>query len=173
MIDYFKTRWEEDRQKESEDTTAETDIEDVLEVNTGTVKVMGDNEISGMNTSEKHNEVMNLIRSESIKVCVVLETRLKIKKLQNSCDRVFQGWDWISNMHECSKGCRIVVGWDNDDTSVQVLHKTNQSIFCVVSADKYKFKIFFTFVYVANEGLERRRLWEELIKENSYVSGRP
>ncbi|GJW18075.1 RNA-directed DNA polymerase, eukaryota, reverse transcriptase zinc-binding domain protein, partial [Tanacetum coccineum] len=103
-------KWEEDRQKESEDTTAETDIEDVLEVNTGTAKVIGDNEISG---------------------------------------------------------------WDNDDTSVQVLHKTNQSIFCVVSADKYKFKSFFTFVYAANEGLERRRLWEELIKENSYVSGRP
>ncbi|GJS37025.1 RNA-directed DNA polymerase, eukaryota, reverse transcriptase zinc-binding domain protein [Tanacetum coccineum] len=105
MIDYFKTRWEEDRQKESEDTTAETYIEDVLEVNTGTAKVMGDNEISG---------------------------------------------------------------WDNDDTSVQVLYKTNQSIFCVVSADKYKFKSFYTFVYAANEGLERRRLWEELIKENNF-----
>nr|GEV03542.1 RNA-directed DNA polymerase, eukaryota, reverse transcriptase zinc-binding domain protein [Tanacetum cinerariifolium] len=33
--------------------------------------------IRGMNTSEKHNEVMNLIRSESIKVCAILETRLR------------------------------------------------------------------------------------------------
>ncbi|GJU67029.1 RNA-directed DNA polymerase, eukaryota, reverse transcriptase zinc-binding domain protein [Tanacetum coccineum] len=73
-------------------------------------------------------------------------------------------------MQECSKGCRIVVGWDADETNVQVLHKT---IFCVVSAAKYSFKSFYTFVYAANEGFERKSLWKELIKEHRYVNGKP
>nr|GFA09996.1 hypothetical protein [Tanacetum cinerariifolium] len=99
MIKYFKDKWEIDRIKESG-----VDIEeDVLEVNNGTTNVMRDKDIS--------------------------ETRLKSKKLVKACDRVFQRWSWVSNMQDCIKGCRIVIGWDDDETSVQVIHKTSQSIF--------------------------------------------
>ncbi|GJZ14078.1 RNA-directed DNA polymerase, eukaryota, reverse transcriptase zinc-binding domain protein, partial [Tanacetum coccineum] len=154
MINYFKDIWEENKSMDSNSGNGENDMEDVLEINNGTTKVMADNVIDG------------------IKVCSVLETRLKSKKLQKSCDRVFQGWNWVSNMQECNKGCRIVVGWDSD-TSIQVLHKTSQSIFCVVNAGNYKFKSFYTFVYAANERSERKSLWEELVREKGYVNGKP
>ena len=37
--------------------------------------------IRGLNTFEKQKEVKNLMVSENLKVCVILETRLKSKKL--------------------------------------------------------------------------------------------
>ncbi|GJW90404.1 RNA-directed DNA polymerase, eukaryota, reverse transcriptase zinc-binding domain protein [Tanacetum coccineum] len=126
-----------------------------------------------MNTFEKQNEVMNLIRSEKLNVCAILETRLKSKKLAKACDRVFQRWNWVSNMQQCTKGCRIAIGWDENETSIQIIHQTSQAMFCVINAKKYKFKSFYTFVYAANEGTERRLLWEELINEKRYVNGNP
>ncbi|GJS22552.1 RNA-directed DNA polymerase, eukaryota, reverse transcriptase zinc-binding domain protein [Tanacetum coccineum] len=129
--------------------------------------------IRGMNTSENHNEVMNLVKSENLKVCAILETRLKGKKLRKACDRIFQKWNWESNMQKCSKECRIVLGWDFDSTSVQILHQTSQSIFCVMSSKSYNIKCFYTFVYAANDGLERIDLWEELIRDCRYVNGKP
>lgn len=37
----------------------------------------------------------------------------------------------------------------------------------------YKFKCFYTFIYVANEGIERRDLWKSLEKDRRYVNGNP
>ncbi|PWA85577.1 hypothetical protein CTI12_AA064980 [Artemisia annua] len=99
-------------------------------------------------------------------VCAVLETRLKSKNLQAICDRVYQSWEWLSNMEKCNKGCRIVIGWDQQEVNVQLINRTSQSIFCVISVDQVKFKCFYTFVYAANDGIDRRELWNEL-KQNS------
>ncbi|PWA37105.1 RNA-directed DNA polymerase, eukaryota, Reverse transcriptase zinc-binding domain protein [Artemisia annua] len=90
-----------------------------------------------------------------------------------NCEKVFQGWSWISNMQECIKGCRIVIGWDNNETQIQILHKTSQSIFCVISSSEYKVQCFYSFVYAANEGAERRKLWNELVQNSKYVNGKP
>ena len=102
--------------------------------------------IRGLNTVEKQIEVKNLISREKLKVCAILETRLRSKKLQNTCDKVFQGWEWTSNMMCCTKGCRIALGWDDNEVSIQVLNKSSQSIFYVISADQYNIKCFYTFV---------------------------
>nr|GEV78196.1 hypothetical protein [Tanacetum cinerariifolium] len=48
MIDYFKERWEEDRLKERNAENEDIKIEDVLEINNGTSKVIGDNEVNGI-----------------------------------------------------------------------------------------------------------------------------
>ncbi|GKB90626.1 RNA-directed DNA polymerase, eukaryota, reverse transcriptase zinc-binding domain protein [Tanacetum coccineum] len=118
MIEYFKAKWDEDRLKESNDGNDTGEIEDILEPNEGTAKVMRDTE-------------------------------------------------------ECNKGCRIFVRWDTDDTNIQVLHKTSQSIFCVISATNCDFKCFYTFMYAANDGINRRKLWEEIVKDSRYVNGNP
>lgn len=114
--------------------------------------------IRGMGTSEKQKEVLNLINGERLKVFAILETRLKAKELHGICDRMFNRWEWVSNMQFCSKGCRIVLGWDSDDVQVQILNRTSQSIFCIIQAPEYKFKSYFTFVYAANSGSERKEL---------------
>ncbi|GKD14073.1 RNA-directed DNA polymerase, eukaryota, reverse transcriptase zinc-binding domain protein [Tanacetum coccineum] len=76
-------------------------------------------------------------------------------------------------LNECNKGCIIVVGWDADETNIQVIHKTSQSIFCVISATKFQCKCFYTFVYAANDGIDRRGLWHELVSNFRYVYGKP
>ncbi|GKC16208.1 zinc knuckle CX2CX4HX4C containing protein [Tanacetum coccineum] len=42
----------------------------------------------------------------------VLETHIKAKSLNKIGDRIFETWDWYSNMNFCDKGCRIMVGID-------------------------------------------------------------
>ncbi|GKA59381.1 RNA-directed DNA polymerase, eukaryota, reverse transcriptase zinc-binding domain protein [Tanacetum coccineum] len=163
MIQYFKDKWEEKRQSTNEDES-----EDVINISSGSAKIMSDNEIH----IEKQNEIRNLVQSEKLQVCAILETRLKNKKFVQTCDRVFNGWEWTSNMLQCSKGCRIVIGW-NDDTNVQVLHKTDQVIFCTINSAKNNVKCFFSFVYAENEGSLRRALWSELCREKHIVNGRP
>ncbi|GKE25806.1 RNA-directed DNA polymerase, eukaryota, reverse transcriptase zinc-binding domain protein [Tanacetum coccineum] len=125
-----------------------------------------------MNTLDKQKEVMNLVFSEQIQVCAVLETRLKSKKLHKVCDKVFQDWEWVSNMEVCNKGCRIVIGWDSE-TNVQILHKTSQTIFCIINAPEFKVNCYFSFVYAVNKGLDRRELWKVLINDYIYVNGKP
>ncbi|GJR68766.1 RNA-directed DNA polymerase, eukaryota, reverse transcriptase zinc-binding domain protein [Tanacetum coccineum] len=154
MVKYFKEKWADDS----------VNSEDVCYRNV---------DIRGLNTSKKQKEVVNLIRSEQIQVCAVLETILKNKKLHSTCDNLFNGWSWVSNMKECDKGCRIVVGCDNSDTCVQVINMTSQYLFGVISSARYQYKCFYTFVYAANDGIGRRRLWNELIKKRSYVNGKP
>ncbi|GKC89274.1 hypothetical protein Tco_1149923 [Tanacetum coccineum] len=132
-----KDNVEENGLKERNAENEANEMKDVLEINNGTAKVMGDNEINGiegrilnkdsygykigvwnirgMNTFEKQNKVMNLMRSENLKV-------------------------------------RIVVGWDADETNVQVLHKS---------------------VIAVNDGLKRRSMWKELVKDSRYVNGKP
>nr|GEZ68302.1 RNA-directed DNA polymerase, eukaryota, reverse transcriptase zinc-binding domain protein [Tanacetum cinerariifolium] len=45
--------------------------------------------------------------------------------------------------------------------------------FCIISALKFKFKCFYSFVYAANEGSKRRNLWRDLINDSRYVNGKP
>ncbi|GJY24300.1 RNA-directed DNA polymerase, eukaryota, reverse transcriptase zinc-binding domain protein [Tanacetum coccineum] len=157
MVKYFKEKWADDSVN-SKDVCCDQD-----EI----AKVMEENVINGI-----EGRVLNQ-ESEQIQVCAVLETRLKNKKLHSTCDNLFNGWSWVSNMKECDKGCRIVVGCDNSDTCVQVINMTSQYLFCVISSARYQYKCFYTFVYAANDGIGRRRLWNELIKERSYVNGKP
>ena len=70
--------------------------------------------IRGMNTSDKQNEVRNLMRNENLKIFIILETQLKNKKLIKNCEKVFVQWDWVHNM-DSPKGYRIVVGWNTNE----------------------------------------------------------
>ncbi|GKA19272.1 zinc knuckle CX2CX4HX4C containing protein [Tanacetum coccineum] len=79
----LKENDKEELRKSSNKYYEETVLEDVLEETSGIAKAMEENVIS--------------------------ETRLKSRKLQKACDRVFHGWEWDSNMMYCNKGCRIAL----------------------------------------------------------------
>ncbi|GKD05404.1 hypothetical protein Tco_1180378, partial [Tanacetum coccineum] len=42
------------------------------------------------------------------------------------CSKVFKYWEWTSNAHVCTKGCRIILGWHMDVVNVVVLSQTDQ-----------------------------------------------
>lgn len=118
--------------------------------------------IRGLSTPDKQKEVRNFIVEEKLQVCVVLETHLKSKKIVKIGERIFGSWDWITNMRYCNKGCRIMLGWNNENIHVDVVHMARQSILCKVQAVKGQLKLFCTFFYAANGGTERKELWQDL-----------
>ncbi|GKC62627.1 RNA-directed DNA polymerase, eukaryota, reverse transcriptase zinc-binding domain protein [Tanacetum coccineum] len=155
---------EKDKQNERNACLKGIEEEDVVNTPKGTRKFMELNEVNGMEGS--------VLNEDGYGFYAILETRLKCKKLQKTCDKVFQDWEWFSNMDVCNKWCRIVIGWDSE-TNIQILHKTSQVIFCIINAPKFKFKCYFSFVYAANKGVERRDLWKVLINDHRYVNGNP
>ena len=50
---------------------------------------------------------------------------------------------------------------------------TSQSIFCAINAPLYKINSYFTFVYAANSGAERKILWRNLHQNKCFVSNNP
>ncbi|GJT85849.1 RNA-directed DNA polymerase, eukaryota, reverse transcriptase zinc-binding domain protein [Tanacetum coccineum] len=101
-----KDNVEENGLKERNAENEANEMKDMLEINNGTAKVMGDNEINGiegrvlnedsygykigvwnirgMNTSEKQNEVMNLMRSENLK-CIAEDLNVTLQPNEHSC----------------------------------------------------------------------------------------
>nr|GFA12258.1 hypothetical protein [Tanacetum cinerariifolium] len=73
-----------------------------------------ENSKKGMCTSDKQREVAKFISEDNLQVCSTLETHIKSKKLIKACEKAFSNWDWISNVHLCNKGCRIIIRWNMD-----------------------------------------------------------
>lgn len=83
--------------------------------------------IRGLGKKTKQDEVRNLIRQEGVQVCAILETKLKSSNIQKVGDKVFDGWNWISNMAYCDKGCIMLIGWNQSVVNVMVINMSKQS----------------------------------------------
>ncbi|GJY54256.1 RNA-directed DNA polymerase, eukaryota, reverse transcriptase zinc-binding domain protein [Tanacetum coccineum] len=118
--------------------------------------------IRGLSTSNKQKEVKNFITDEALSICEVLETRIKSKMLNNIGDNIFGNWDWYSNMQHCDKGCRIMLGWNSEHVSINLVHCAKQSMFCEIHTVNGNKKVFCTFMYATNGAKERRDLWKDL-----------
>ncbi|GKD75465.1 RNA-directed DNA polymerase, eukaryota, reverse transcriptase zinc-binding domain protein, partial [Tanacetum coccineum] len=61
-------------------------------------------------------------------------------------------WKWSSNIRYCDKGCRIILGWNEDTLKVTIVHEAKQSLLCLIKAINGSFRSFCSIVYVANTG---------------------
>ncbi|GJR37131.1 RNA-directed DNA polymerase, eukaryota [Tanacetum coccineum] len=129
--------------------------------------------IRGMGTLDKQNEIQKLILENKISICAILETRAKGKEVERICSKIFNNWNWCTNMNKCSKGCRIALGWDSKVVNVNVIYYTWQVMFCVIESVTGKTKFFCSFVYAANHGKERIDLWKDLESQAQFVNRRP
>ena len=68
--------------------------------------------IRSMNNGKKQKELKKIIYEENLQVFSIIETHVKAPMLNKVCDKVFGQWGWVSNMNQCSGGCRITVGWN-------------------------------------------------------------
>nr|GEU94941.1 RNA-directed DNA polymerase, eukaryota, reverse transcriptase zinc-binding domain protein [Tanacetum cinerariifolium] len=147
--------------RKKDDIDKEYNEEDDDETN-GIVMSMEDNDVKGLSSFEKQKEVVNFIIEEKLHVCVVLETRLKSKRIDKVCSSIFGRWNWFINMRYCNKGCKIMVGWNKDEVSMSVLHMARQSVLLKMETRNDNVKMFETFIYSSNGGLERKELWKDL-----------
>ncbi|GJZ55587.1 RNA-directed DNA polymerase, eukaryota, reverse transcriptase zinc-binding domain protein [Tanacetum coccineum] len=117
--------------------------------------------IRGLSSSEKQKDVVNFIREERLHICIVLETQLKSKRIVKVCERIYGRWNWFTNMRYCNKGCRIMVGWNEDEVRLSVIHMARQ-FFLVHVETRKNVKMYGTFIYASNRGMERKELWKNL-----------
>ncbi|PWA87640.1 RNA-directed DNA polymerase, eukaryota, Reverse transcriptase zinc-binding domain protein [Artemisia annua] len=122
--------------------------------------------IRGIGTKDKQNEVKSLISGNRLSLCAVLEARAKGNDVERICRKIFGSWNWATNMSQCSKGCRIMMGWNADEINVQILSMDWQVVFCVIETVQQKVKFFCSIVYAANHGKERCSLWRSLKMQN-------
>lgn len=126
--------------------------------------------IRGLNRIPKQNVVQEVVRENGLSMCAILESHVDISKLQTVCSRVFDRWLWISNNQCCSRGTRIIVGWDPNLVDVMVLTQTDQEVHCQVQIISDKKMMFCSFIYAGNQRAHRRELWQNLCAHNNLVS---
>ncbi|GJS24843.1 RNA-directed DNA polymerase, eukaryota, reverse transcriptase zinc-binding domain protein [Tanacetum coccineum] len=81
-------------------------------------------------------------------------------------------WKWTSNEMACSKGSRIILGWNPDIVNVVIILFNDQVMHaCIVfKAEK---ELFCSFIYAHNRYIQRRDLWNNLSIHKRYIRNRP
>ena len=127
--------------------------------------------IRGLSNSDKQKEVKKFIAEEKLQMCAILETHVKYNKVKKLGDNVFGSWDYVTNAEDNNKGCRIMMGWDQNMVDVWVINKSKQSMLLLIEIIGLKKRLFCTIIYASNSGMERRRLWNDLGAYKQITNG--
>ncbi|GJU19094.1 RNA-directed DNA polymerase, eukaryota, reverse transcriptase zinc-binding domain protein [Tanacetum coccineum] len=129
--------------------------------------------IRGLGKISKQNAVKELLIDEKLSICAILETRLKGPKVKRIGDKVFGRWIWVDNAQWCSRGCRIMVGWDSNKVHCMVIHASDQAMFCLIENLSTKERILCSFIHAEMEGRLRKKLWIDLNNYKSICNNNP
>ncbi|PWA84059.1 hypothetical protein CTI12_AA163190 [Artemisia annua] len=83
--------------------------------------------IRGLSTSDKQDEVRKLISEEKLQVCAIIETHVKFPKVNKMGQVIFGNWEFVTNAENNNKGCRIMVGWNQNKVKAWLITKTKQN----------------------------------------------
>ncbi|CAH1412935.1 unnamed protein product [Lactuca virosa] len=125
--------------------------------------------VRGLNKAIKQKEVIDVIRSNNLGICVVVESHVKVLNLKNMCVKTFGQWDWVSNNSNCEAGTRIIIGWNPRLFNVMVISQSRQVIHCYVRFYDSNYSMYLSFIYAASTYVERRLLWDNLKKHSLVV----
>ncbi|GJW99506.1 hypothetical protein Tco_0183420 [Tanacetum coccineum] len=103
----------------------------------------------------------------------VEETPFISKGASTPSEDVFRCWEWTSNVALCSRGCRIIVGWNVDVVHLMVISQSSQALHVKVFHKATNKTMFCSFIYTGNLQFERRVLWSELKLNKLAVRGLP
>ncbi|GJR88548.1 RNA-directed DNA polymerase, eukaryota, reverse transcriptase zinc-binding domain protein [Tanacetum coccineum] len=118
--------------------------------------------IRGLGKASKQKEIRNLIRNEKLNICAILVTHMEKDRIDNVCNNIFRSWLWQCNIGMSKKGCRIAIGWDANYVKCTQLNITEQSMLYHVEVLSTQQTLFCTFIYAANKGRDRKKLWKDL-----------
>ncbi|GKC20252.1 RNA-directed DNA polymerase, eukaryota, reverse transcriptase zinc-binding domain protein, partial [Tanacetum coccineum] len=76
-------------------------------------------------------------------------------------------------MHKLLIFEKLIISWNNDAVKVMAIHSTRQMILCIIENCHNHDKIFCSFIYAANTGMERRILWRDLEMAKIITKGNP
>ncbi|XP_022024450.1 uncharacterized protein LOC110924767 [Helianthus annuus] len=129
--------------------------------------------VRGLNRSLKQSEVRNLVAQNNLQLCAILESHVDVSNLRKVCKFVFRNWSLTSNGSLCSRGTRIILGWNAEYLDVMVIAQTDQVIHTQVIFKDSKKVLFCSFVYAENKYKDRRVLWNDLCKHKALCHDKP
>ncbi|GJV66513.1 RNA-directed DNA polymerase, eukaryota, reverse transcriptase zinc-binding domain protein [Tanacetum coccineum] len=106
-------------------------------------------------------------------MCAVIETQVSKKFVNQVGDNIFGYWNWVSNLVDSNRGCRIMVGWDRNIVGANLISQTDQVMHFEVNFIHDHRKQFMSFVYAKNFERDRKPLWRNLSEHNMLVSNEP
>ncbi|GJU36268.1 hypothetical protein Tco_1184622 [Tanacetum coccineum] len=127
--------------------------------------------IRGLNRAPKQSEVRHVINESQLSVYAMLESHVDLAALFHVCCKVFHQWDWISNASLCSKGCRIIVGWNRDIVDVLVITQSDQAMHVKITHKANNKTMYCSFIYASNDLRVRFQLWIDLRLYKNLVRG--
>lgn len=128
--------------------------------------------IRGLNRLPKQQEVQEVVRSNNLSVCAILESHVAISKLQSSCSNMFGSWYWTVNNNQCVKGTRIIIGWDLTRVDVMTISQTDQVLRCMIKLINDNKTFYCSFIYAGNLYWNRKSLWKDLDRHKLFVNKR-
>ncbi|GJW34582.1 RNA-directed DNA polymerase, eukaryota, reverse transcriptase zinc-binding domain protein [Tanacetum coccineum] len=144
MIQYYKDQrkraWESNKRDVVFEEEIELDEYDVFVDKSANAKFMSENKVRA-----RRSGMRNCVCDRIVKVC----------------DKIFGNWNWQHNLDMSKQGCKIIVGWNQDSVQCHLIQSTRQTMCYMVEVLKSNIK-FFTFIYAANHGRDRKELWQDL-----------
>ncbi|XP_052627262.1 uncharacterized protein LOC128133760 [Lactuca sativa] len=129
--------------------------------------------IRGVNLAPKQKEIKNLIKENNLSLLAVLESQVCASKLDEKCDKIFGSWKWVANNRNKGNTTRIIVGWNSNWFDVNLIDLNDQVIHCKISFPSNNKYVFCSFVYAANNYIDRRVLWSSLKHFKDFVCDDP
>ncbi|KAJ9535362.1 hypothetical protein OSB04_un001524 [Centaurea solstitialis] len=125
--------------------------------------------VRGLNMVSRRNEVKRLIFENGLEVCSLVETKVCGPRLRAICEEIFGNWLWVSNNSVCNGRTRVIVGWDPNKINLDVAAVFSQVVHTHILHIESKRWFHCSFIYAANEVVNRRELWDQLVLHKGVV----
>jgi len=125
--------------------------------------------IRGLNWPNKQEELKMFIQRNNIGILGLLETKVKIPKVDDIAARIFPNWRWHHNFHLNAKG-RIWLAWKPSAYNLEVTHTTDQLIHCKATQIATQKLFYLTVIYGMNHEQQRKPLWQELLDISKHMA---
>lgn len=118
-------------------------------------------ERSGLNKLSKQRVARELCSMNKIEMCVLSETKLNKKAIDDFVNKFFKGWKFFINL-DAHDGCRILLLYRSDLFEVNVRFTSIQLVHCDVKIMGNATPFSFSVVYGLKTMRKRLTLWEQL-----------
>ncbi|GJR59889.1 uncharacterized protein Tco_1502051 [Tanacetum coccineum] len=122
------------------------------------------------------DESVNLFTSQtgaSTPADIGFNSHVDVSIIYDTCRKVCTRWKWTSNGGLCTKGTRIILGWNDDNVDIMIMAQTNQVMHCQINTRGDNRTIFCSFIYADNYYVDRRALWNNLAAHGSLMLDKP
>ncbi|XP_022842002.1 uncharacterized protein LOC111365698 [Olea europaea var. sylvestris] len=118
--------------------------------------------VRGLNDPLKQSKVKNLITSNRLSLCGLVETKVKEKNQNKVANAIFKSWSVLTN-YNCSPLGRIWICWNPNDVDVLLVGCSAQAIHVRVNACNGTWSCVVSVVYGDNIPIKHVDLWDDLV----------